>query len=386
MGTGLSTMNLSDENKKRLDDLYEELREKSELILGYPCTSRLDYSDLYPFLQFAINNVGDPFVPSNFGVNSREMECEVLEWFADLHHAPEDDYWGYVTNGGTEGNMYGLYMARELFPDGIVYYSEDTHYSVSKNLHVLKMRSIMIKSQKSGEFDYEDLFETMRIHRDVPPIIFANIGTTMKQAIDDVEKIREFMKELAIPRSYIHCDAAFSGMILPFIDDAPVYDFRAGTDSISISGHKLIGSPFPCGIVLTKKRYVERIQRSIEYVGILDTTLPGSRSGIAPLILWYAIKKNGREGFRRIISDCLEMADYAISELAKIGIEAWRHPHGITVVFPRPPEAIRKRWMIAVKDEIGHLITLPSIRREQIDNFVSELDGALSEGQKGALA
>jgi histidine decarboxylase len=377
-------MALSGENNTRLEELYEELLEKSELMLGYPCTGRFDYSDLYRFLQFTINNVGDPFIPSNYGVNSRELECEVLKWFADLHHAPEDDYWGYVTSGGTEGNMYGLYMARELFPDGIVYYSEDTHYSVSKNLHVLKMRSIMIKSQKSGEIDYEDLFETIRIHRDVPPIIFANIGTTMKQAVDDVERIREFIKENAIPSSYIHCDAAFSGMILPFIDDGPVYDFRADTDSVSISGHKLIGSPVPCGIVLTKRRYVERIKRSIEYVGALDTTLAGSRSGISPLILWYAIRKNGVEGFRRIVSGCLEMADYAIAELGKIGVKAWRNPHGITVVFPRPPEPVQKRWMIAVKGEIGHLITVPSVREEQIDAFVAELDASLRESPKGA--
>ena len=79
--------------------------------------------------------------------------------------------------------------------------------------------------------DYEDLRETLRIHRDVPPIIFANIGTTMKEGHDDVGRIQAILKELAIPAHYIHCDAALCGMTLPFIEGASAFDFRAGIDS-----------------------------------------------------------------------------------------------------------------------------------------------------------
>lgn len=112
--------------------------------------------------------------------------------------------------------MYGLYVAREIHPEGMVYFGEDTHYSVAKILRLQHMRNIMIKSQPNGELDYEDLHETLRIHRDVPPIIFANIGTTMKGLIDNLQTIRDILDDLAIPESYIHADAALSGMILPF--------------------------------------------------------------------------------------------------------------------------------------------------------------------------
>ena len=105
------------------------------------------------------------------------------------------DYLNYITNGSTEGNLYGLYLARELHPDCMVYFSQDSHYSVSKNLHFLNMRHIMIRSQPNGEIDYDDLRETLRIRRDVPPIIFANIGTTMKEACDDVAVIQSILDE-----------------------------------------------------------------------------------------------------------------------------------------------------------------------------------------------
>ncbi|MEM0969037.1 MAG: pyridoxal-dependent decarboxylase, partial [Verrucomicrobiota bacterium] len=223
--------------------------------------------------------------------------------------------------------------------------------------------------------DYEDLRETIRIHRDVPPIVFANFGTTMKEAVDQVREIRKIFQDLAIPKAYIHGDGALAGMTLPFLEEAPPFDFEEGIDSLSISGHKFIGSPIPCGVVLAKKDHVRMIARSIEYVGTLDTTVPGSRNGFTPLLLWYAVRRWGKEGFRSRVKECVEKAKYAVDQFRRAGIPAWRNPSAITVVIPRPTEAIARRWQIAVEDEIGHLICMPSLRKEDIDRFIQEMLG-----------
>ncbi len=374
------------EAEKRLDALYERLTERRETFVGYPCTADLDYRELDRFLAFPLNNVGDPFKDGTYGLHTHDFEREVVQWFAGLLHAPADEVWGYVTNGGTEGNLYGLYLARELYPDGMVYASQDTHYSVAKNLRLLKMPHIMIKSREDGSMDLEDLRETIRIHRDVPPIIFANIGTTMKEGIDRVDAIRAILDDFAIGRRYIHCDAALSGMTLPFIEEAPPFDFRERIDSISISGHKFIGSPVPCGIVLADKGHVRRIARSIEYVGTLDTTIPGSRNGLTPLILWYAIQRWGREGFVKRVRHCLANADYAIQRFQEEGIPAWRNPHAITVVFPRPNDAILARWQIAVHGRIGHLLVMPHTGRPLIDDLATALAAERTGSGLPALA
>ena len=75
------------------------------------------------------------------------------------------------------------------------------------------MRHITIRSQPNGEIDYEDLRETINLHRDAPPIIFANIGTTMTEAKDDIAQVQTIIADLVIPNFYIHCDAAMSGAI-----------------------------------------------------------------------------------------------------------------------------------------------------------------------------
>ena len=149
-------------DQKRLETFLGKLHGLRKHFVGYPCNQDFDYSALAPFLDFTVNNVGDPFTGSNIPLNTHEFEREALEEFAELTRAPKDGWWGYVTAGGTEGNMYGLYVARELFPESICYFSEDTHYSVAKVLRLQHTRNIMIKSQPNGEMDYEDLRETLQ--------------------------------------------------------------------------------------------------------------------------------------------------------------------------------------------------------------------------------
>lgn len=364
---------LSDDDRQRLDALLERLVYANEHYVGYPCSGVFDYSELYPFLRLPLNNVGDPFAKGIYRVNTQDVEREVLRFFAEIFHAPKDTAWGYVTNGGTEGNMYGLYLARELLKDGVVYFSEDTHYSIGKTLRVLGMRNIMIKRGPNGEIDYEDLEETVRIHRDVPPIIVANLGTTMTGAVDRVDRIRDIFDRLAIKQYHIHGDAALAGMILPFVKDPDPFSFADGIHSIAVSGHKMIGSPIPCGVVLALRSQVERIARSVEYIGTLDTTISGSRNGFTPLILWYAMRRLGREGFRRMVVDCLKMADYAIGRFKEAGIEAWRNNNSNTVVFPRPQGELPEKWQIAVFEDIAHIITMPHVTKEKIDGAVADI-------------
>ncbi len=376
---------LKPDQQKRLDALLQKMEVEAGHFLGYPCTREFDYSSLYPFLAYPMNNVGDPFIEGNYHLNSHQFEREVIQFFAKLTRAEEDEIWGYVTNGGTEGNMYGIYLAREIYPEGLVYYSEATHYSVPKILRMVHARNIMIKSQDNGEMDYQDLRETIRIHRDVPAIIFANIGTTMTGAVDNLVTIKQIFDEFAIQNFYIHADAALSGMILPFVDQPQAFDFADGIDSISISGHKMIGSPIPSGIALAKKTHVSRIARAVEYVSTFDTTVTGSRNAITPLFLWYAIHTKGRAGFRQIVKHCLDTADYAIKSFKQVGIDAWRNPNSITVVFPRCAEEVLKKWQIALQQDIAHIIAMPHVQKQQIDTLIADIVAAQKQPRQMGL-
>lgn len=374
---------LPPEAAERLQACLERVERLADTLVGYPCSQDFDHSNLFPFLRFAMNNVGDPFADSIYRENTFEFEREVIAFFQKHMRAPEGDTWGYITSGGTEGNLYGLYLGRELFPDGVVYYSEHTHYSVAKIVRVLGARSIMIRGRSDGEMDYDDLYETLKLRRDVPPIIMANIGTTMHGAVDSLPTIRSMLQDLAITRYYIHADAALSGMILPWVEDPQPFGFDAGVDSLAVSGHKFIGSPIPCGVALARRRNVDRVARSVEYVGCMDTTIAGSRNALNPLILWSAIQRWGEEGLRRRALRSLATAEYCIRRFRERGIRAWRHKNSVTVVFPNPGLEVINNWQMAPQRDIAHVITLPHVTRPRIDRLVDEVAAALGATQGG---
>jgi len=356
----------------RLVASAQNFSKSSKNSIGYPTNQDWDYSELFPFLQYSLNNVGNPFQDPIYKLNTLEYEREVIDTFAHLTNAPQDDYWGYVTSGGTEGNMYGLFLARETYPTGMVYFSEATHYSVAKVLRLQNTPSIMLRSQQNGEMDYADLRASLMINRHLPPIIFANIGTTMTGAIDNITTIKSILSELSIKDYYIHSDAALLGLSLTVLDNPPAWDFAAGIDSLSISGHKMLGSPVPCGITIAKKSHVNRIARSVEYVGVQDTTIAGSRSSFAPLILWYALRKHGIAGLKDISKKSIELAQYTVEQLNKRKILAWRNENSPIVVFPRPDNALIEKWSLAPNQRIAHIVCMPHMTKEIIDQFASD--------------
>lgn len=372
-------------NFKKLDLLYKRFQKAAKEMAGYPISHFFNYSKLFRFLNFHINNLGDPFRESwYYKINTLEIEKEVITCFAELFHAPKDNYWGYVTNGGTEGNLYGLYVARELHPEGIVFHSDQTHYSVCKNLKLLKMPFVKIKSDAKGEIDYQDLQNALNTEKKRTPIILANIGTTMKGAVDDVVRIKEIMSDLNIHKYYIHCDAAFFGMILPFLPqlESQAFDFRVGIDSIAISGHKMIGTPIPCGVVLTKKSNVDQLGTHIEYTGTKDITISGSRNGLTPLFLWHELMCAHEGKLQMLIKDCIKRAGYTVKKFNERGIKAWRNKNSIIIVFPRPSEKTIRKWQLAVEGDIAHMITMPQLPHKVIDLIVAQVAADLKKTKR----
>jgi histidine decarboxylase len=360
-------------NSDFFQNYIHKVKERSSHFLGYPVSVDFDYSELFELLNYPLNNLGDPLVESTYDLNSRSIEREVVNFFADIFKAPKNNSWGYVTNGGSEGNLYALYVARELYPNAMVYYSEHTHYCIQKNISLLNMPSIVIRADDKGEMDYEDLKDAVHTHRDRPAIVVANIGTTMTEAKDDISQIKKALKNSAIRSHYIHADAALAGTYLALLEKGPKFDFENGVDSVAISGHKFIGSPIPCGVVIVKKNYKDRIGQAIPYIGTMDTTITGSRNGHSPVFLFYAINKMGKEGLKKRAEVCLEIAEYLEKKLKEKNINAWRNESAITVVFEKPKSEIITKWQLATENEWSHIICMPGVTKEKIDEFLIDL-------------
>ena len=170
-----------------------------------------------------------------------------------------------------------MLVARENFPDGIIYSSEESHYSIFKASHFYRMKAISIPTSWDGCMRLDCLRSEISKNKDKPVIINANIGTTVKGAVDNIYGIIGVLKQLNIPREnfFIHCDGALFAMMLPFLErkNSLSIDFNMEIDSIAISGHKFLGCPMPCGVFLTRKNNMEKLLKPIEYLNSVDSTI-----------------------------------------------------------------------------------------------------------------
>ncbi|BDR15161.1 histidine decarboxylase [Vibrio sp. STUT-A11] len=369
-------MKLSDEDLGRLNEFWLYCKENQYFNVGYPESADFNYSILDKFMQFSINNCGDWREESNYKLNSFEFEKDVISFFSQLFKISHQESWGYISNGGTEGNLFSCYLARELFPTSYIYYSEETHYSVDKIARLLNITARKIPSLTNGEIDYQRLVKQIKKDKQNNPIIFANIGTTMRGAIDNIERIQLDLATIGLEKKnyYIHADAALSGMIMPFVDQPHPYSFEDGIDSISVSGHKMIGSPIPCGIVLAKRYMVDQISVEVDYISSRDQTISGSRNGHSALFMWTAIKSHSFSDWQDKVHLCLDMAEYTVQRFQAAGINAWRNKNSNTVVLPCPSEPVWRKYSLANSGDVAHIVTMPHLdSTEKLDSLIEDV-------------
>lgn len=359
--------------------LLDGLARAQPFYIGFPAATDFDYTPINPALRSFLNNIGDPWEDGVAPMHTKGMEREVVTFLANLFRAG-DDYWGYVTTGGSEGNLYGLWLAREAHPDGVVYVSDQAHYSVGKALRLLGLPHVTVASTVDGAMNYTDLANQLALRRHRPAIILATAGTTLGEGIDDVRRIVGVLDGQAITRRHIHVDGALAAIPLGLLDPAgrPGFDFADGADSITVSGHKFIGCPTPCGVVLTRNSLVAKVAQTVGYTGSRDSTLLGSRSGHTVLMLWWALRHHGREGLHKRAVAARELAAYLHQQLDVMGWEVRRNPWAFTVQLRTPPPAILDKWVLATMGPWSHIITMPGVTQESINAFLNDMEDVVA--------
>ena len=68
----------------------------------------------------------------------------------------------------------------------------------------------------------------------------------------------------------------------------------------------------------------------------------------------------------------LDTAGYAARQFNAHGIAARRVRNSVTVVFPRPSPYVLFQWQLAPLGDIAHLVTMPHVTRETIDQVVAD--------------
>ena len=152
-------------------------------------------------------------------------------------------------------------------------------------------------------------------------ILALTCGTSMTGAHDDIQLALQCLEAAGFgpARRFVHVDGALDAMVLPFVPEAPVGirpSFQHGIDSLSTSGHNMIGTPMPCGVLIARRRYVDQLASALSHLRSNDTTLMGSRNGHAVLAIWARLVGHGVAGFTADVRRCLKRADSLVAKIS----------------------------------------------------------------------
>lgn len=233
-------------------------------------------------------------------------------------------------SGGSLANLESLWAVRDIIKNGMVYFSEVSHYSwkrICKILNINKFKEIRVDN--FFRMDLNQLEAELKKNRGM--IVIANLGSTGTGSIDDIEEIISLKKKYDF---HLHIDAAYGGFIRSvLIDDENKLktfnkDFNVSkfvyqqlkslqySDSITIDPHKHGLIPYGAGAVLFKDRKFQQAilntapytYHKIDKPNIGMFSLEGSRPGAiaAACYLTFKVIPLKQNGLGKVINQSLK--------------------------------------------------------------------------------
>ncbi|MHA1409857.1 MAG: tyrosine decarboxylase MfnA [Candidatus Odinarchaeia archaeon] len=327
--------------------------------------------------------------PKEFRGSAR-IEKEVIKTIGTLLH--HTNPYGTTTAGGTESNILAILSFRETAKKEIknpnIITAETAHPSIHKAAKLLKIR--ILTTPVDNEFKAIPKIIEKTINKNTIGVT-VTAGTTYHGQIDPINQISKIALDNSLP---LHVDAAFGGLVIPFLNELGYgnyeFDFKIkGITSISTDPHKMGLAPAPAGILLFKsKKYLDAIKTNIPYLsGDSSTqyTLLGTRPAYSIITFWALLKHLGKEGYRKIIDQCMKNTYYALKKINQTPLlnpildKPVMNILGVTCKKLPPSEIVAKmqdkNWFVE-KSPLPpsiRLIMMPHIHKEIIDDFFKDL-------------
>jgi tyrosine decarboxylase/aspartate 1-decarboxylase len=332
------------------------------------------------------------FIEANLGnaglyPGTLELEKRVVAAMGQLLGADENIAGG-VVSGGTEANITALWMARNITKKKKVVFPASAHFSFHKACDILAMEPVMVPMGPDHAMDIDLLAKAL--DGDVAAVV-GIAGTTELGAVDDIGAISAILPE----NTFLHVDAAFGGFVLPFLRElgyrTPDFDFSVpGVASIAADPHKMGMATVPSGALLVRDReWFRTIHKDAPYLDMLGqlSALSGTRCSAAVAASYAAMRMLGRDGYLRIVRECMEVTHHALGKARKMGLEPVMEPlMNILCLRVPDPRKVQKTldergWKVSVarNPESLRLVMMPHVTRASIDSLFAELETVLGD-------
>jgi glutamate/tyrosine decarboxylase-like PLP-dependent enzyme len=286
-----------------------------------------------------------------------QVELVTIDWLNQLCGFPPSGG-GLFLSGGSMANLTGLMLAREhklgTDPrDGVVYFSDQTHYSVEKGLKVLGFTRGQMRRMPSDDafrLDLPRLADAIQRDREDglrPICVVANAGTTSTGAVDPLPELAALCEQQEL---WLHVDGAYGAAAVITDRGRSQLEGLARAHSICLDPHKWLFQPYEMGCLLVREdrwlvdifthlpEYLQEVEAGEEEVHYFMRGIQLSR-GFRALKLWLSLQVFGLDGFRAAVERGFRLAqlagemiaarpDWEIVTPAQMGILTFRYAPG----------------------------------------------------------
>jgi tyrosine decarboxylase/aspartate 1-decarboxylase len=315
---------------------------------------------------FMGTNLGDP----GLFPGTASIERLLVQRLGTLFHHP--GACGYATSGGTESNIQALRIARAMSErDRVsVVLPESAHFSFAKACGMLGLAVRPVPADKGFRMDPVRVQEA--IDRDTCAVV-AVAGTTEYGMVDPIPEIAAITQDAGIP---LHVDAAFGGLVIPFLKESIPFDFAVpGVTSIAVDPHKMGMSTIPAGCLLLRDtEQLCSVAVDTPYLSVkLEFTLTGTRPGGPVAGAFAVLEYLGMEGMRAVVTGCMKNTRRLIEGMETLGFPRAATPDVNVATFTA--ERAPPPWQVSFTRK-GHMriVCMPHVSRDRIEAFLRDME------------
>jgi L-2,4-diaminobutyrate decarboxylase len=303
----------------------------------------------------AVNSSLDTFDQS---VGGTFVERHLVDWTnARIGFGEGAD--GIFTSGGTQSNLQGLHLARDLAvasgadPGALrIFAGRDGHFSVQKAARVLGLGDgaiVLVPTDGDRRMDAGALSRELAHCTDrglVPMAVVATAGTTDFGAIDP---LREVAALAELYGAWLHVDAAYGGGLLASRRRRHLLAGIERADSVTVDYHKTWFQPVSSSALLVRDgAHLGHVTWHADYLNPQDAAHPNqvdkslqTTRRFDALKLWLTLRIMGPDQIGEYVDAVADLAtDVAAHLHADPAIELAADPQLSTVVFRYRPAGI----------------------------------------------
>lgn len=203
-----------------------------------------------------------------------------------------------------------------------IIFGKNAHVSIEKFARFFEVEARMVSVSEESNYCLSAEKAMEMVDENTIGIV-GILGSTFTGHFEPIEDLNNAIEKLYNEKGLyvpIHVDAASGGFIAPFCFPDYVWDFRLKwVKSINVSSHKYGLVPPGLGwcIWRDKEQLNNNLIFHLNYLGGDTETcsINFSKSSANIFAQYYNFVRLGKEGYRRIISNCLENADYLVKKL-----------------------------------------------------------------------